>query len=249
MRKLLSNLRKWLESFVPVEPTEDEKQLALDRLEEMARPAVFGEIGGRRPIGDRPVVSRWGGDFFGAPDEGAPDCTETGHALHPILQIRIDELPQIPKAFEGIALATIWVDIEEAWYETKNGVGFLIRTYSDLEGLVPLPTADSKLPSFPVFWRDPVQEKPSWEDFADILPSAVATSDTSWYDDTERAKKVAEIQETHPIKLGGWPQWPAESEFVLQVDSNQKGGLNLVDGSSFYIFRAPSGWEYRMDFY
>ena len=89
-----------------VEPTAQEMQSALVRLNEMATTAIFGELGGSKPEKEDRAASWWGGNFLGAANEDLPVCNQSGREMHPILQIQIDELREISKAFEGLALVS-----------------------------------------------------------------------------------------------------------------------------------------------
>ncbi|MBL4811202.1 MAG: hypothetical protein JKX69_02325 [Rhodobacteraceae bacterium] len=62
-----------------------------NRLEERARMAVLGDIGGVRPEKDNRAKSWWDGDFLGAEREDLPVCVRSSRLMHPVLQIRVDE--------------------------------------------------------------------------------------------------------------------------------------------------------------
>ena len=244
-----------------VEPTKQEMQTALTRLDELARLAVLGEIGGAKPQANNRAKSWWGGNFLGSEGEHVPVCELTGRSMHPVLQIRVDELPEIPPAFEGLALINIWIDLQSStFWGAENGHGFLVRTYTDTESLVSLGCGyreSTELPTFPVFWREIALEQPSWEDMAGEVPPNVArASADNWF---FRSKYVSdeyyELRSKYPIKLGGWPawiqgsDWPKDAEYFFQVDSTDKGKLHLGDAGSFYIFKTPTSWEIRGDCY
>lgn len=247
-------------SLKTVEPTQQEMQTALVRLDELARPAVFGEIGGAKPTTNDRATSWWGGNFLGAEGEDAPVCTVSGRSMHPVLQIRVDELPDVPSVFEGLALVNIWMDLHAStFWGAENGNGFVVRSYDDLRHLVPVGYGyreSAELPTFPVFWREVALEQPSWEDMAGEVPWNVATSMKSdWFFGSKYAAEVEQLRQTYPIKLGGWPawiqgsQWPKDAEYFFQVDATEKGRLFLGDAGSFYIFRTAGGWEVRGDCY
>ncbi|OWV77573.1 hypothetical protein ATY77_29785 [Rhizobium sp. R634] len=241
-------------------PSEAEMQSALLTLQQMLRPAVFGEIGGERPEKDNRAMSWWGGNFLGAEGETVPVCQTSGRPLHPLLQIRLDELPEALPAFSGIALVTIWIDLGDIpLHDAENGRGFAIRTYRAIAGLVPIGPGyreSSALPTFPVLWRASALEQPSWDDIAFELPDRVARSNRDeWFFESRYAKEIGKHRQTCPVKLGGWPTWiqgenrPADSAFCLQIDSTDKGRLYVGDAGSVYLFRTPTGWSLRSDFY
>lgn len=243
------------------EPTQHEMQAALRRLNELATTATLGEIGGGKPRTESRASSWWGGNFLGAKTEDVPVCTQSGRAMHPVLQIRLDELPEIPKVFEGVALVNIWMDLQSnTFWGAKNGIGFLVRTYPELDGLVPVGFGyrqSPELPTFPIFWRETILEQPSWDDMAGEVPQNVArASARDWFFTSDYASdRYHELRRKYPIKVGGWPSWiqgaawPRDAQFVLQVDSTDKGKLFLGDAGSFYIFKTSESWEIRGDCY
>jgi hypothetical protein len=98
------------------EPTSREMQSALKRLEELAAPALLGEIGWSKPEKGNRAKSWWGGNFLGEKDEVVPVCEQSGRIMHPVLQIRVDELPEVPPFFEGLALINIWMDLKSSTF-------------------------------------------------------------------------------------------------------------------------------------
>lgn len=244
-----------------VEPTQQELQTAVKRLNEMATIAILGEIGGSKPQKKNRAASWWGGNFLGAQDEDVPVCNKSGRAMHPVLQIRVDELPKIPLGFEGFAIINIWMDLQSSnFLGAENGNGFLVRTYTDINNLVPLGVGyrdSSDLPTFPIFWRETISEQPSWEDMADEVPTNVAqaAADDWFFDSKYSSDRYYELRSKYPIKVGGWPtwiqgaDWPNDAQFLFQVDSTDKGKMFLGDAGSFYIFRTLDSWVIKGDCY
>ncbi|NVK34082.1 MAG: DUF1963 domain-containing protein [Rhodobacteraceae bacterium] len=244
-----------------IEPTEQEMQTAVKRLDELATTAIFGEIGGSKPQKENRAASWWGGNFLGAQHEEVPVCNQSGQAMHPVLQIRVDELPEIPPAFEGLALINIWMDLQSStFWGAENGNGFLVRAYTNIENLVPLGVGyreSSDLPIFPIFWRETIPEQPSWEDMADEVPTNVAraVADDWFFKSKYLSDRYYELRSKYPVKVGGWPtwiqgaDWPKDAQFFFQVDSTDKGKMFLGDAGSFYIFKTFDSWVIRGDCY
>lgn len=242
-------------------PTPEETQTALRRLDELATRAILGEIGGGRPDKNNRATSWWGGNFLGAENEDAPVCDRSGRSMHPVLQIRVDELPEVPSGFEGLALLNIWMDLQsDTFWGARNGNGFLVRTYKDLKDLVPLGVGfreSTELPSFPIFWRETILEQPGWEDMSAQVPTKVARApaDDWFFKSRYLSDRYYELRSKYPVKIGGWPtwiqgsDWPKDAKFFFQVDSTDKGKLYLGDAGSFYIFQTGDGWEIRGDCY
>lgn len=244
-----------------IEPTSKEMNRAMLRLDELAKPAIFGEIGGGKPQQDNRAASWWGGNFLGAPGEDVPICNQSGKIMHPVLQIRVDELPEIPPAFEGFALINIWMDLQSSsFWGAENGNGFLVRAYTDFENLVPLGFGyreSSDLPTFPIFWRERILEQPVWQDMVDEVPTNVAQANADdWFSKSKYwSDRYFELCSRYPVKVGGWPtwiqgsDWPKDAQFLFQVDSTFKGKMSFVDSGSFYLFKTLDSWVIRGDCY
>ena len=240
-------------------PTPAEWDEARQTLEAHRRQASYAALGGFRPPDPASgVTCWWGGNLLARPDEPAPVCSATGNPLAPVLQLHLSDLPHVPECLKNLALLTLWLDLKEfEWDQKVNGAGFLIRTYSSLEGLAPASVHVDQaqtLPVFPIAWSENQSggEVPSWEDFADNVPQRVAwSSDSGWFFDnagTEDNYKAA-------VKVGGWPQWiqgsqwPDGTDFTFQINSTEKGKLGFGDAGSVYVFRDGDNWQLRGDWH
>lgn len=241
-------------------PTDLEMQSALYTLQQMVKPAVFGEIGGEKPQMDNRAASWWGGNFLGREDEVIPVCERSGRLMHPLVQIRVDELPEIPPTLSKLALLNVWVDLEDVPLDdVESGKGFAVRTYATISDLVPIGPGyreNSDIPTFPILWRSSALEQPSWDDIAFKIPSNVARSnDSKWFFESQYAIETGKYRGRCPVKLGGWPtwiqgeNWPHSGELCLQIDSTDRGRFYVGDSGSLYLFQVPDGWAIRSDFY
>lgn len=241
------------------EPTEQEWEQARALLDEAARPACFGKLGGIRPEdpGNR-HSSWWGGNFLAHAGEGVPVCEVSGRSMLPIVQVRVDELPVIPALFNDIALLTLWFDPEtELIWESCSGQGFTIRTYPSLDGLAPVGPGYKEhptLPTFPIVWHLLEQDLPDWESISFDIPDAVARhSDSDWFFEHPAQSARSKLQPDMPVKIGGHPQWwqsPQHvegGEFALFLDSTARGSFGFPAGGSANFFRTADNWEMRVD--
>ncbi|WP_286909480.1 hypothetical protein [Roseovarius sp.] len=240
-------------------PTLAEWQEAKSALELAARPASLGQLGGFRPddVTNR-FTSWWGGNFLGALGESIPRCEETKAEMLPIFQLRVDELPSIPKALEGVKLLTLWFDVhtKHVW-DARNGKGFVIRTYPSLKGLQPLGPGyreHATMPTFPIRWHNLEQDLPDWSDFVDTIPTAVARApDSEWFFGHPGNASRANLQQDKPLKIGGYSQWwqepqdVGEGEFVFLLDSTPRGQFGLPAGGSANFFKEGNSWRMLAD--
>ena len=73
-----------------------------------------------------------------------------------------------------------------------------------------------------------------------------------------KASDLADIHtEIYPMhKVGGYPayiqpgRWDDDYEFIFQISSDDKAGLNIVDSGSFYFFYSKKldKWDVQCDF-
>ncbi|MEL7259255.1 MAG: DUF1963 domain-containing protein [Pseudomonadota bacterium] len=249
------------ETDVPPSPMEARK--ADIALQCALRPAVFGELGGFRPEETNRHTSWWGGCFLGAPGESIP-IGRSGKPMHPLLQVRTDEIDILVPGIENYALLTLWIDLDGNLFEPVAGMDFSVFTHQTLEDLVPLGVGYREseiLPTFPICWQKAVDQQPSWQDFAFKVPSRVAWSDTSeWFGNNPIVRRDYELKSSCPVKLGGWPTWiqgsqwettEDDEDFVLQVDTTPKGRVGFGDSGSIYLFRQKrsGNWLLRCDFF
>lgn len=227
-------------------------------LEESAKPAMLGELGGFRPPDtNNRLTSWWGGNFVGLPGEAVPICEISGRVMHPILQTRFDEFPNAKPSPEGIALLSLWMDLKSGpLWNANNGQGFCVRAYESLAGLTPIGLGYREYPGFPVFpirWHAVEVDLPDWSDFAFRIPDRIAQSHLDdWFFSHPATVTRSEAQKDKPIKFGGYPQWwqdsswPDGAEFVFQLDSTSRGRIGWAGGSA-YFFRKDQDWSIRID--
>lgn len=170
-------------------------------LDRSLRRASVAQIGGFRPP-DTSLTSWFGGRFVGAANEPWPR-NDAGEPMLPLLQVRTDELPHLPKQLANVALFNVFTGPRELPLDppTASGNGWLIRCYDSLEPLRPLGGApNSHVRPFPICWSLAESEAPGWED-------AWGVTDLSAFN--ELPDSIALFHDRykhHPFtKVGGWP--------------------------------------------
>jgi uncharacterized protein DUF1963 len=221
-----------------------------DELRALERLASVAQVGGFRPP-STPLSSWIASVLLGAPGETWP--VWDGRPMWPLCQILIEELPAaLPAPLADVALLTLFLDFVDMPSERPRTQGWELRTYATTDGLVPLvePDRDDEdfaVRPFPVLWR-PRVELPSRDDAPWELLDL-------WDGMEENVDE--ELLELDGLKVGGWPStvqggidWHVSGigrvddvEFVLQVDTDDKAHINIVDSGVVYVGWSPTqGW-------
>jgi hypothetical protein len=208
----------------------------------LLRPASIAEIGGFRPP-DRIPSSTFGGNFACLPDEKWPVYRKRN--MCPLIQVRVDELPFVPKALRRIALFTVFVDRRLPSSGASNGDGWLIRLYDSLADLRPCSNQSSHhVKSFPIKWSLEEVDAPAWEDLWQLTsrvdPSGIEPL-LDFYHDTYKTQTRT--------KIGGWPSYiqsaiEDEGTYVFQVDSEPKANWFWGDsGAAYFYMDHANNWR------
>lgn len=211
---------------------------ALDLQNTLCRRASRASVGGFRPSDD-PLASWFGKVNMALPGENWP--MSAGRPMMPLCQFNLTEMPFLPETLSDVAFLTLFIDQDELPSRKPNGDGWLLRTYSTLDGLVVFepPPDRGYLKPFPIRWELINEDYPSWDDAAmlDLPPEA--------------SEDYHDLFETlQGTKIGGWPftvqseifwapwnQHPANPEYVFQVDSESKAGWLWGDSGFGYFGR------------
>lgn len=221
-------------------------------LDDFRKDASIAHIGGFRP--DLSGVHSWfGGQFFMLEDEAWPTCA--GLELAPVLQIRVSELPSIPEQLADITLLTLFANPELLSTEnpSENGDGWLIRSYSGIDGLVskrPHNEIEYAPRPFQIRWQARPAEGPGWSDIGRLI-----NYDDIMKDDEFFEKCLERYDASSSTKVGGWPPYiqegpgNVEGDFVFQVSSEEKPRWMLADNGRMYFFRKEGEWKMHWDCY
>ena len=223
----------------------------------LARPAVEFTTGGFRPT--YAATESWlGRVYLGRAGETLP-LDAQGRPMWPLLQLVLAGLPAVPAALATTQALTVFIG-QELPVDTQpapNGQHWLLREYPRGEELARLemPCPTSPLKSFPLQAGPVVVDYPVWdgggadylvEDIMDLQRMGVISS---YYD---------LVENHYGHKLGGWPtfcqpgiEFSPGFEFVLQIASDAKAQLNIVDSGTIFLAKnvATGEWEFYCDFY
>jgi hypothetical protein len=223
----------------------------------LARPAVEFTAGGFRPT--YAASESWLGHvYLGRPGEMLPLDAQR-RPMWPLLQLVLAGLPAMPNALAATQALTVFIS-QELPVDTKtvpNGQNWLLREYEHGEELtlLEMPCPTSRLKPFPLQAQEVVIDYPVWDGggadhlVEDVMALKRAGLINSYYD---------LVENYHGHKLGGWPsfcqpgiEFSSGVEFVLQIASDVKAQLNIVDSGTIFLAKnaATREWEFYCDFY
>ena len=223
----------------------------------LARPAVEFTAGGFRPT--YAATESWlGRVYLGRPGETLP-LDAQGQPMWPLLQLVLADLPAVPDALAATQVLTVFIS-QQLPANTKpapNGQNWLLREYQQGEELiqVEMPCPTSPLKPFPLKAGAIVVDYPVWDGGGaahlaeEVWSLQHAELISSYYD-------LVENQYGH--KLGGWPtfcqpgiEFSPGFEFMLQIASDAKAQLNIVDSGTIFLAKnaVTEEWEFYCDFY
>lgn len=232
------------------------------KLAEYARPTVeFDPV----PLTADPFAHKLCTVGVALPTETWPEWN--GKPMVGMLQINLTRLDFVPPILADFALVTVFYSnfFDGGPLPTNqcdNGEGWLVRNYRTLEGLVPIVNAPNNpkhavphdLAALPV-----LQEFPDIEYFPDDAPELYQAYEAVDTGDFETYTKLGIPPASERNKIGGFPsciqyelvdQFPPEYEFAIQISTDAKAKLFIIDGGSIYFARnsnAPPHKEWVSD--
>jgi len=178
-----------------------------------------------------------------------------GTPMLPLLQLSLEGLPYIPDGLENTKMITVFIseNLPTDRHPYENGDGWLLREYSKDDQLInkKLEYLDSYIRSFPLKTTFIPEDYPVWDGGG--IPSDIA-------DEILRLEKAEEITDYYDIvennyghKLGGYPTFCQSGvdfgegfEFMLQIASDGKANLNIVDAGTIFLAKNRKTGEWRL---
>ena len=134
---------------------------------------------------------------------------------------------------------------------------FSVQMYESVDELVPCFCENEYIKFFPLKPVFIEEDYPEWDGGMDpeIEDEIVELEDSMGIDYYEDICTFTEEHSMH--KVGGYPayiqggDWDKRFEFIFQITSDEKVGLNIVDSGNFYFFYSKEldKWELQCDFY
>lgn len=235
----------------------------------IALPAVPLTAGGFRPA-NTPEES-WLGRVTAFREGESVPTDHNGEAMVPLAQFHLPSLPYLPPALTGPDWVTIFLSknytdlLHDAYFDRgyPEGKYFAVREYADPHEISFDRTisAHPYLKPFPLSVGEPVADHPIWDG------GGLSSKMEDRILNLEREGRIPGYYEVttheHHHKIGGYPSFCQSGimddddgfgngyHFVLQISSDSKIGLNVVDSGSLMFARNPQtkDWSLYFDFY
>ena len=222
----------------------------------LAKKATIFTSGGFKPTYSD--TESWIGRVYLYKEDETIPVDSNGKMMFPLLQICLDGLPYIPDSLKGIKVLTVFVSDNIPVELVGNGNNWVLREYKEGDILVnkDLSNNSSPIKPFPLKSRLIEEDYPIFdggdipEDIMEELEEMEDSGEiTDYYDYTE-------CHSEH--KIGGYPcyiqsgiNWGEGYEFVLQIASDEKANLNIIDSGNIYLAknRLTGDWKLYCDFY
>jgi Domain of unknown function (DUF1963) len=202
------------------------------------RKASILQLGGFTPT-FKPTASNFGLRPLGLPGEKWP--TWQSRPLLFVCQMNLTEAPVVPPLLEGIQLLTFFVDPGLENLELTNGGDWVVRTYTSLDGLVPIPVpagAPKVKNGFECRWAA-CDDYPTNDDPDVVVPEGMR-------------RPRDELDNVARTKIGGyaslilcehwWDHWahPSKPKFCVQINSEEQAGVIWDDWGAIYLARGTA---------
>ncbi|WP_099225089.1 DUF1963 domain-containing protein [Listeria costaricensis] len=228
--------------------------------QQLVKQTLILKTGGIRPTAE--LGESWiGAVKWAAKDETWP-VGDDQELLTPLATIFLPDHPAVPKVVREMKLITIFWDTaaftsgaDKAWRDY-----FVIRSYPSVSKLEARNWQnENELDAFPLVLEERKEEFPVWD--SNDIPFAVRESIVQLEEQQglDYFEDIAGDYYAHAgHKIGGYPAYiqpgpclPDSTAFVLQLSTDEKSGLWIVDNGSFYFYydAVKQDWEVHCDFF
>ena len=224
----------------------------------LMRKAIIFNTGGFKPTNE--LWESWIGKVcWQNPDETQP-LDSKGQPKIPIATLFLDSSDYVPACIRGAKLITVYMDVD--FWNNLSAPDlkdyFEIRMYDDVKNLVSCNYTSDEITPFPLSKEYKINEYPQWEDIEelgeDLYDAILKVEQETGFDYYDYI--FEENNSKH--KIGGWPSsiqggvgFEDGYEFTFQISSDEKAGMNIVDGGNLYFAynKTTNQWSVRCDFY
>ena len=217
----------------------------------LVKRATAFAVGGFKPTGSD--KESWIGRVaFYKEEENIPEDS-IGLPMLPLLQLSLEGLPFVPEGLENTKMLTIFISEDLPTGLADNGDDWVLREYSKNDQLInkDLENPDSYIRPFPLKTTFIREDYPVW-DGGDI-PADLEDEILKLEDAGEIEDYYDMVENHYSHKLGGYPtfyqsgiSFGEDFEFKLQIASDEKARLNIVDNGTIFLAKNLKTGEWRL---
>lgn len=212
--------------------------------------------GGFRPTNSE--TESWIGRVYLYKEDEEIPKDKYGDLMLPLFQLFVNNLSFIPKALNNTKILTVFCSNNLPMDLTLNGENWLIREYTETDKLIikDLSNKNTFLKPFPLQPQIIEEDYPIWD--SDDIPLEIANEILELEDSGEIDSYYDIIENHYGHKIGGYPtfcqsgiDFGDDFEFVLQIDSDEKANLNIIDSGKIFLAKntKTGEWKYYCDFF
>ena len=223
---------------------------------QISKKATIFQTGGFKPTNS--TSESWIGKIYLFKENEEIPIDNVGRQMIPLAQINVENIHEKPKSISDTKLITIFISQDYPLELAKNGENWLLREYTDNDKLVvkTIQISNNTIKPFPLKPKPIDKDYPVWD-------GGGLTSDME--DKIIELEKSGEIENYCDIthneyghKIGGYPSYcqsginfGIDFEFTLQIASDAKANLNIVDNGTIFLAKnaKTQEWKYYCDFY
>ncbi|MFC4477394.1 DUF1963 domain-containing protein [Flavobacterium chungangensis] len=222
----------------------------------LSKKATTFQSGGFKPTNS--ISESWIGRVYLYLENEEIPLDNNGEEMFPLFQLCFDHLPFVPDILKATKIITIFISKDFPMDLTSNGNNWILREYKDTSEIIikDLKNEKSHIKPFPLSQNLLEEDYPVWEDpeIPDDISDKILELEDSGIIDSYY--EMVENNTCH--KIGGYANYRQSGiyfgedfEFVLQIASDEKAHLNIVDSGNFYFAknRKTGEWMYYIDFY
>ncbi|WP_324026356.1 DUF1963 domain-containing protein [Maribacter sp. BPC-D8] len=227
-----------------------------DIKDKISKDATVFKVGGFRP--ENTIEESWIGKVTAYKSDETIPTDKNGELMLPLAQIYIPNLPFIHPNLSKTKILTVFISNEYPECFEKMGENWVIREYENLDNISikELSNPKSFIKPFPLK-AEINKDCPLWDggglssEMEELINGLEDSGEIDSYYD------IADFhQKEH--KMGGFPSFCQSGidfgegfEFVLQITSDQKINLNVIDSGSLMFAKndQTNEWSFYYDFY
>ena len=189
--------------------------------------AILFNTGGIRPT--RELGESWIGACNWYDKQEIP-VDNNNELMEPLASIFLKDLKGVPKVLKGIEYIVVFVPKGDFIY--NNNFNIVVKTFNDISNLEKVNYKSSLIKSFPLI----------------VSKTDNEVSARDWSEDYGECYGGHKIV-GYPLYIQDDPEF--DDEFVMQISTDEKVGLNIVDGGRIYFYynKEKDNWTFYYDFY